>query len=61
MISILVCTFAACNVNDPSEHDSDADGVGEVTVESITELFGEDNNAQVWFCSDHFFNCKINK
>lgn len=46
MISILVCTFAACNINNSSENDSDADGVAEITVESITELFGEDYNAQ---------------
>lgn len=46
MISILVCTFAACNINNSNENDSDADGVAELTVESITELFGEDYNAQ---------------
>lgn len=49
IIIIFVCTFAACDVNDPSETSSstsDADGVAELTVESITELFGEDYNAQ---------------
>ena len=46
MISILVCIFAACNINNSSENDSDADGVAEITVESITELFGEDYNVQ---------------
>ena len=48
MISILVCTFAACNINNSSENDSDADGASELTVESITELFGEDYNTQIY-------------
>ena len=42
VIIILVCAFAACNINESS----DADGADELTVDSIVELFSEDYNAQ---------------
>ena len=56
IISILVCTFAACNVNNSSENDTSANDVNtttdvianktEVTVDSIVKLFDEEYDVQ---------------